>query len=329
MPDFMTHCLFANDSRNALPEGRRELLANQEKLLNLGAQGPDPLFYHGRTPWTKDKGYPLLANALHTRKTDAFLHTLWRMVREAPPTSFEALYAYAWGFTGHYALDTECHPYVYAQAGYAFNGAPKTRQMTANHVILEAAIDTLLVEEKTGVSLKKVRIDQMTPKTLPLELDAFYQGILPEYGFHAYGSGDFNQAVRDMQLAQRFLYDPCGWKEALCRVGSRLAGHTVYFGKPIYPSVKYLQGVDCLNLEHNSWTHPLDETDVHTESFLDLYQQALKRMHDYAQRIEAYLIGEFLEPGLFEGYSYDSKLRWDGEKNARVVRGEGLMNGRL
>ena len=329
MPDFMTHILFASESLQILPESRRAELEKHKKLLNLGAQGPDPFFYHGRAPYQKDKGYPQVAGKLHTRLTDEFLADLWEAVREPGPYSEAERFAYAWGFSGHHALDTQCHPYVYAQAGYAFNGAEKTQEMTANHVLLEAAIDTLLYRQKTGKDLKQVKLWELTPTRLPGFLDDFYGQILPKFGYSDYREGDLEQALSDMKKAQRFLYDPHGWKYGLNRLLSQLHGHSFYVGKPVYPSRNRQKELDFMNLDHAVWSHPMDEAEEHRESFPDLYEQALGRMRDYYERISAYLRGELNKVELFEGYSYDTKLRWDSEGNQKRVSGQGLMHGLL
>lgn len=328
MPDFMSHSLFAEDTLALLPPARRGQLDSHSALLTLGAQGPDPLFYYGRGPFQDDRGYYKLAGKLHTIKTDEFLARLWRNVKEGGVDLAER-YAYAWGFTGHYALDTQCHPYVYAQAGFAFNGAKRSHEMTANHVMLEAAIDTSLYRKKTGEDVKRLKLWTLTPKEIPDFLEEFYREMSGLYEFPGYQEGDFAKAVKDMQLAQRVLYDPHGWKEGLSRILSRLKGKSVYLGKPVYPAFERLRDLDYMNEFHADWPHPMDEATVYTDSFVDLYDQALARMNGYLAGIESYLVGERELDGLFEGFSYDTMLRWDSEKNKRKVSGQGLMHGRL
>jgi hypothetical protein len=328
MPDFMTHSLFAKDSLKLLQTNRRQQIEKHMPLLNLGAQGPDPFFYFGKAPFRDTKGYPKLADKLHTSRTDEFLAAMWRMVKQGGEDAVE-LYTYAWGFTGHYALDTQCHPYVYAQAGYAFNGASKTREMTANHVILETDIDALIYNRKTGDDIKKLKLWELTTDVVPAFLDDFYEEVLGIYDYPGYRPGDFERAMKDMKLAQHILYDPYGLQENLNRMLSRIKGRSVYLGKPVYPAIEHLKGLDCMNESHADWADPLGVTKVYQDSFLDLYDQALERMAAYLERIDMFLDGECEADGLFEGFSNDTHLRWDSEENMKKVAGTGLMHGRL
>jgi hypothetical protein len=328
MPDFMTHSLFAADSLKLLPEDRKLQLDKFIPLITLGAQGPDPFFYFGKQPLRDSKGYPKLAGKLHTRRTDEFLAQLWGFVKEGEEDTAER-FAYAWGFTGHYALDTQCHPYVYAQAGYAFNGGQKTREMTANHVLLEADIDALIYNRKTGRDIKKLKLWELTPDTVPKFMDGFYKDVLRIYDYPGYHTGDFERAMKDMKLAQRFLYDPHGLKENMNRLLSRIKGRSVYLGKPVYPSLEHIADLDCMNESHEDWFNPMDEAVVYKDSFLDLYEQAHERMGNYLEHIELFLGGGCEADELFEGYSYDTRLRWDSEENKKMVSGPGLMQGRL
>ena len=49
MPDVLTHILFAERVKDKLADGNiRHFIHDNEKLYNLGAQGPDILFYYKR-----------------------------------------------------------------------------------------------------------------------------------------------------------------------------------------------------------------------------------------------------------------------------------------
>lgn len=328
MPDFMTHSLFAVDSLKILEKSRNLKGKEPIALVTLGAQGPDPFFYFGKQPWRNTKGYPEFAGILHTERTDEFLVRLWHFVK-AGKDDFVERFAYAWGFTSHYALDTQCHPYVYAQAGYAFNGAPRTPEMSSNHVLLEADIDALLYYKKTGKDIKKLKLWELTPDVLPGCLDQFYQEITDMYAYPMYQAGDFERAMKDMKQAQHFLYDPQGVKEGLSRILSRIKGRSVYIGKPVYPSLKYVEVLDCMNESHQKWSHPMDENEVFQDSFMDLYEQAWIRMASYWERIELFLHGAGDLDTVFEGYSYDTRIRWDSQENQKKVSGPGRLEGKL
>lgn len=50
MPDFLTHCLFAQDTLAWQSAFWQKSLGDHQLLMNLGAQGPDPFYYVDPSP---------------------------------------------------------------------------------------------------------------------------------------------------------------------------------------------------------------------------------------------------------------------------------------
>lgn len=330
MPDFLTHTLFAQEGLGRLPVYFQSLIGPQRLQMNLGSQGPDPFFYYGQAFWQKDRGYAQLASRLHQAYTDDFLKALWteakkRYQHKEGPEEKAGLLAYATGFVAHYALDSQCHPYVHAMAGFSFNGQAPSWQMGERHKKLEVIIDDLLFVKKKGLHANMVKIWHFLPDQPAPGLEAFYQGILPHlYDFSHYRPGDLGRALRDMRRAQRLLYDPQGWKAGLL---GRLQGKGRPISpKPFYPQAASLrEGVDYLNQKNQPWPDPFLAGVTYRSSFLDLYEGALDRFTAYMEALLSYLAGDKELEGIFEGYAYDSKLVWDSPENRRPVRGQGLL----
>ena len=73
-----------------------------------------------------------------------------------------------------------------------------------------------------------------------------------------------DQAVAQFIQAQKLFYDPTGWKQKLT------FGQLAPFSPP-----KKLPEWDVLNLTNQPWIDPCDRTIIHTESAVNLWEQAL------------------------------------------------------
>ncbi len=330
MPDFLTHCLFAEDVLEVLPFSWKQRTAKNKRMLFLGAQGPDPFFYRGAGFWQNDRGYTRVANRLHTERTDAFLEALFTWTRDDATKDADSMLAYAVGFLSHYALDTQCHPYIFAFGGFAFNTQEKSGDVVYNHLMLEATVDAILFQRKKNRSVKKEKLWTWLPFDISEPIEQFYGMVLSSlYGFKDYQVGDVARALRDMKLAQKFLYDPYGVKEKIMGGLAHAREKHVYVGKPIYPTIHEPLAMDYLNESHQPWPDPVLRNTVYTDSFLDLYDQAMIRMQGYVRELELFFQGKREMQGLVEGFSYDTRLRWDAPENTWSVRGGGMMAGKL
>ena len=98
--------------------------AERPAAFLTGAEGPDPMFFHGF--WRcKARGFSFrkLGLHLHAVRCPEFL---WELVAGAE-TSVQK--AYTLGFFTHYALDQILHPYIYDQCrkGQNFGGSMPQR----------------------------------------------------------------------------------------------------------------------------------------------------------------------------------------------------------
>ncbi len=117
----------------------REIIGAHAGLYEIGAQGPDLLFYY--KPLSKN---PVKAagNAMHGEPAAPFFEQAAGKIAGAPLG--EALLAYLLGFVCHFALDSECHSYnenEIAASGH-------------DHISIETAFEAALME-KAGVDWKE------------------------------------------------------------------------------------------------------------------------------------------------------------------------------
>ena len=137
MPASYVHQSVAAHAADAL--SLQDSAAERSALL-AGAEGPDPMFFHGF--WRcKARGFSFrkLGLHLHAVRCPEFL---WELVAGAE-TSVQK--AYTLGFFTHYALDQILHPYIYDQCRKGQNFG-----YTGGHGVLEQAIDATLYLKDMG-----------------------------------------------------------------------------------------------------------------------------------------------------------------------------------
>ncbi|TFB13366.1 hypothetical protein E3U55_16100 [Filobacillus milosensis] len=250
MPNVWTHILFCEDVMEYIEISDR--IRENEAYLNLGAQGPDPFFYHNPWPWTKHSNINDLGLIMHKRKCGVVLRD---MIEGAKAGTDEAK-AYTLGFITHHILDRVTHPYIHYKAGYK----------GYDHQKLETIIDTLMMwtfrNMKTWENPVNRQID-LGPEANPY-LSVMMEKIIQEhFGDDVnFEEGFFNQSYRDMKLVLRIVYDPHGWK-------------TKYLSK-IIPPISHrpiTEITDFLNERNDVWHHSATQ-EPSTDSFIDLYKHA-------------------------------------------------------
>ena len=130
MPGHYTHYRFASEQLAHMDGEAGKAVDRFRRLYNMGAQGPDPLFYYN--PFLKNQKYAL-GDQIHRSPGREFFERAGRIYR-AKPT--EGAYAYLLGCLTHFCLDSVCHPFVDAQDA---SGA-------GEHIALETEFNRFLME---------------------------------------------------------------------------------------------------------------------------------------------------------------------------------------
>ncbi|KGX85299.1 zinc dependent phospholipase C family protein [Pontibacillus litoralis] len=251
MPNIWTHILFCEDVMDSI-NAPQQLNAVQP-YLNLGAQGPDPFFYHNFLPWQKDTRVHEIGNALHYRHCGPFLISL---IEEAANQSDETK-AYVTGFVTHHILDRNTHPFINYFAGYEKN----------KHQAFEVIIDTIMMQRYRHMKTWKSPVykEINVGSTLDKEIEELLNKLIAFYYPDEHKNVPTNYikaSYKDMKQALHILFDPYGWKNAL--LGSLVSS---FSHQPIKKELDYL------NEQHRTWHHSATNEEQ-TESFLDLYEQA-------------------------------------------------------
>lgn len=230
---------------------------DSEEAWILGAQGPDPLFFHQRYhPWRSGR-VRTLGNRMHGQRTADFLIAL------LTGAETEAQWAYACGFLTHYAADTTVHPFVYAWARNE-DGT----YCPPKHNILEAAWDTWTWQQSGGADAPKY-YRTMPGKTELAEIAALTAraaaAVFPEYPVTA---ADIRRAYLDVRRCERILNSLHGRRRRFFRLLERLMKKPDLITQ-IVPPIR-LPEEDILNEGRSPWANPWLPETVRTESVPDL-----------------------------------------------------------
>ena len=107
MPTTYTHYRFGKDVLDALPRRIRTAMETNRELFDIGLHGPDILFYYRALipNSVSGQGY-----GMHKQMADLFFERAKKVIADADDKTMSRAYIY--GFICHFALDSECHPYV-------------------------------------------------------------------------------------------------------------------------------------------------------------------------------------------------------------------------
>jgi hypothetical protein len=259
MPNIWTHFIFGQECLKALnKETRLTAHEKDQRLFNLGCQGPDFLFYHQFLPWQSNKTMNQLGSAMHKQECGP---TLQYMIEQAlREEQASPLLVYVCGFVTHHVLDRHMHPYVFYKSGFR----------PWDHQRFEVILDTLVAKQLRGLETwrlpvwKEIYVGKSLPNPLISLFDELAEWFYPDIKSNIDRSF-WNASYQDMIKAQKIFHDPSGVKRILT------------FNK-IEPLVykRKNQELDYMNLQKEAWNHPCSDQEVYSHSFWNLWDHAME-----------------------------------------------------
>ena len=201
MPTTYAHYKFGKEVISALPRPLQSAIENHRELFDIGVHGPDILFYY----------YPLKKNpvsaqgyALHDRMADRFFLHAAEIIKRADDPA--AARAYIYGVICHFALDSECHPYI----------EKMIHPSGISHSESEMEFDRFLLKEEYSNPVRYLGINHIHPTRENGALIApFYEELTAEIA---------EKALKGMVFYHKLLHAPCAAKRKLLFGGMKLAG---------------------------------------------------------------------------------------------------------
>ena len=132
MPTTYAHYKFGKEVLGALPRPLQNAVENNRELFDIGVHGPDILFYYNPIRKNPVSGQ---GSELHDKMADEFFRNAIEVIGQAENPA--AARAYIYGFICHFALDSECHPYI----------EKMIKTSGISHSEIEMEFDRLLLKE--------------------------------------------------------------------------------------------------------------------------------------------------------------------------------------
>ncbi len=280
-----------------------------EKLVFLGAQGPDPLYYN---PMAKDGSeYRFYADRMHDTNTQMLLSNMTTYVK----THFDQkAYAYLIGFLCHYALDVKLHPYVYYNVGVYKKDDPNTHQYRGLHLKFERSIDVALIQRETNNPARKMKLHKryFPSRLAPHEVMKLYDYTLKQTYGKSQGGVMISIGTKKMYgNVKHLVSDRFGLKKALLKTLDLFNKDTDMFYQDV-SFFNHLEHYDFLNEQHQEWHHPITN-EPSTKSVADLFEEAKTFALSLIKGVKPYILDQKTVDlnAIFTNLSFNSGMNCD------------------
>lgn len=275
MPNIITHVIFAQEVLSQ--EKNTEIAAvinRNQHLYEIGANGPDFLFFSHAKPWEAYKSHTLnhLGSKMHAQKINAFYSEAVNCITRQTVTDVRKdMMAYLFGHLCHWALDMVAHPYVFYRTGNC-----KGKSASYHHR-MESMIDAIVLKDKRGMDIQDWHSYEIC--TFDEDMLKAIARIYVPCAKQVYGTEikvhDLRETLDSWKDVQKMLYDPSGRRyKTLSAIESLLHKKWKISGNIVPPAVD--THYDVMNLKKRFWLHPCDPSVSSNASFYDLFDEAVQ-----------------------------------------------------
>lgn len=296
MPAILTHDFFGRDAAETVSSQVNLMSKDAHDAFLLGNQGPDPLFYLIIDPSiSKQSRVGKLMHHARPAKLLLSLHDALSMLTRSERPVGEA---YAAGFLCHYLLDTSMHPLVFANEHALCDAGIKNldrSDASIVHAEIERELDEMVLYEKRHETVAKYRpyrkVLRASDATLAIIDKLYFYMNLWTYS-RTLELNTYSHAVKSFRVMQRAFWSPKGRLAGALGVVDRTFRHTRYsLVKAMSHRDRASAKSTFANQGHSEWTNPFTG-ETSTESFWDLYEEALGRVFD---AVDVFFLDDFDE----------------------------------
>lgn len=276
MPNVITHGLLAKETLKQLPVSVvKDAIAKYPQAYLFGSNGPDFLFYYNVWPWLSQKENLRIGEfgeMMHRSQINEFIDAMVLKTMELTDKAKTIFTSFLAGYLTHWSLDTIAHPFVFYRTGKI---SGKTKYW---HFRLESMLDSLMVKEVFKEELSKYPTRNFM-KLSSVEKQVIASGVSETFTSVYHEEMKVSEALKSMNHAYgvlKFLFDP----------NTRIFPFVQNFERKKGILWKYSSHMvigeldkefDVLNTSHSIWRNPTDPLSEFTESFTELFDQAIER----------------------------------------------------
>ncbi|MBO4338747.1 MAG: zinc dependent phospholipase C family protein [Clostridia bacterium] len=274
MPAFATHYIFLEELKDEIEKQTGFTL--DYKVAGVGTQGPDIFIFHRL--WPPVAVYKSLfgvASQLHRGKPAELFEAFAEYLKASPNPHIARSFIY--GFILHYALDRNCHPFVYAYQDMITETNKHIHPLAAHNQV-EHAVDTYLLNKRKGIYPPSLFSPEETLTTDETELDeigSVMQFVVKKCFNKDIAFSEARRAATDTANLQKVLSDKKGRAVKIAKAIETPLGPVAHYFKPS-ASIKPTNLLLCdryANRWHHEWVSPYSK-EKSAESFEDLFEKA-------------------------------------------------------
>lgn len=278
MPAVITHYLFG---RTLYERSDAAVFPTREafEAFMLGNQGPDVLFFCPTE--LKTTGWSL-GTQMHKTDAQRILGCMRDAANMLPDSMANIGGAYVRGLYCHFLLDSQMHPFIYAQQEAIVGAGVEGLSATDGHEVhaeIESELDILALSQIDGVTIAAFDTTlalEASPQVVHV-ISLMYKYVAKcalgrDIRSDAYGAG-----VDGYRLVLMALHSPRGLKRGVIGLAERLfRKHSM--ARAMSHRNRLLSESIFDNHEHAPWVHP-GTGEVRTDGFWDIYHRAQARAH--------------------------------------------------
>ena len=308
MPAFATHYIFLDEMKDVIRDNAD--FDFDVKTAGIGTQGPDIFFFHRLIPpFTIFKTLAGLSGKLHHAKAGELFEAFAQYLTFSPNRDIAKSYIY--GFILHYALDRNCHPYVYAFQARE-QQATKHIHPLAAHNRVEHALDTVLLDRRMHIFPPSEFDPRRTMNTDPAvleEVSHLLSYVTDRVVAKNVPEKEMARAITDTVKVQNILSDRKGNATRLAHLLEVPVGPlTGYFKLSCSIKPKDLAFAEkYANMNNEPWESTFDGS-RHYESFEQLFEKAKLDAAKLLDGFEAICQGNATGYEVTRNLSFDSGL---------------------
>ena len=276
MPSIVTHYSFASDVYKKLDFKTQE--RTDKETMEIFAQSFDYFFYYNFLDFKHGKSIRDIAKMAHRSNTQLYFINIVKYILNNNLQENKEVMGYLYGSLTHYTLDTICHPFIFFKTGVYYKNIKATFKYRGMHTKMEKNIDAYYSKAQFKKPLYKLNI---VKEVIPRH--KFSKDVLDTISWvykETYNKENIGPFVKKAYKNARNLYrffiqDKSGIKRKLYglidffhRKGMVLKNYSFHIAA---------EDLRFLNLDKKHWCHPCDDSIISDASFLDLYNEALKK----------------------------------------------------
>lgn len=317
MPSTFTHAYFGEDLFYKLPKESKNIIKDNKKSLMMFSQSMDALMFYNIYNPLPGKNIRDFAEIFHYNKTNDFFNNFISYIKENKYYTDSKTLACLYGMIAHFSLDSTTHPFIFYKTGYFNKKDKSTIKYNGMHTYMENYIDSYFLKtrnRKSKMKLKNFCFD-LTPFSTKLNdsLDyVFYKTFKINHMSKIY----YKSLKQMKNFIALFRIDPYGIKRLGYSFIDYLKPKSTFQFKSISYDSKYYDNYDFLNENHNIWYYPIDKKISSNQSFLELYENALKKAISIINQVNDYFFKDknIEIDQLFQNQSYATGIDCSSKK---------------